>query len=97
MLTTNVAALRLYSAYGFSILCMIREYYELEDGPKDAYWMRKDMTKQLHISESPIFAPSVREGPWPLGLNFLAFTMLIFAIFSMILFVALTQWAKFRK
>lgn len=95
MLVSNDAALRLYTAHGFSILCVIREYYDLDDGSRDAYWMRKDLTKSPHISEARIFATSIREGPWPLGLNFVTFTTLLLALFLALLLFSMSQLAKY--
>lgn len=94
MLSTNDAALRLYSSFGFTIICRISDYYIIDKQAEEAYWLRKDLTKPSQISEAPIIASRIRAGPWPFGMTFENFFMLVFALLTLLLLLLISRWRK---
>lgn len=97
MLTTNEPALRLYSGFGFKVLCRLTNYYHIYDTPEDGYWLRKDLRKVSAISEPPVIAPNIRLGPWPFGLSFENFFLLVFACLSLLTLIIVTQQVRYNR
>lgn len=96
VLFSNDAALRLYAKYGFDILCRIQNYYSLGNQTQDAFWMRKDLTKLDRPNDISLVASPIRNGPWPLGLSFEMFILVIFAVFVLLTTVGWSQFALRR-
>lgn len=74
----NEAALRFYLDFGFSIVCNLPHYYNLPDSGAAALWLRKDLNKVNTFDK--VFAPAIRDGPWPFGLSFELFVLLVLAL-----------------
>jgi hypothetical protein len=94
VLRSNDSAVRLYSSHGFEIVCMLKDYYSLSNQSGDAYWMRMDLSKPKRTFEAPLFDHSVRVGPWPFGMSFEIFILLIFAGISLLLFLYYANMMK---